>query len=89
MPQEHWGSGGFILLLQVSLPIVQNYCTEAQKIESLPAVFKFISWFCFVFEILPCLDVLDLKFLLQTMYCGHWLVVIAHIESDYTDVAGL
>lgn len=29
------------------------------------------------------------KFSLQTMKCGHWLVVIAHVESGYTDVAGL
>jgi hypothetical protein len=86
MPQEHWGSGGFILFLKVSLPIAQNYWTKAQKIESLSEVFKLISMFCFVFEIFSCLD---LKFLLQTVDCGDWLVVITHIDSGYTDVAGL
>jgi hypothetical protein len=49
MPQAHWGGGGFILLLKVSLPIVQNYCTEAQKFASLSAVFEFIYVFYFIF----------------------------------------
>jgi len=40
--------GGFILLLKVSFPVVQNYCTEAQKFASLSAVFRFIYLFYFI-----------------------------------------